>query len=123
MGIIQPDAANAGGITEMAKIASLAELYGVAFNPHNPNGPLQSLASLHLAAHAQAFGMLEHRHEHHDFMRRFCSRVPAVAADGFTAVPDAPGLGAELDEDFLRAHPAIDWTPESFRADGSIADW
>jgi len=121
--IIQPDVSNAGGITEMWKLASLAEMYGVAFNPHNPNSPLQCLASPHLAAHAQAFGMLEHRHEHHDFMARICSVVPKVDADGYCALPSGPGLGAEIDEEFLRANPSKDWIPESFRADGSIGDW
>lgn len=122
-GIIQPDVANAGGITEMAKLASLAELYGVAFNPHNPNGPLQSLASVHLAANAQAFGMLEHRHEHHDFMSRICREFPQVGPGGWTNLPDRPGLGAEIDEEFIKAHPALPWIPESFRADGSVSDW
>jgi len=121
--IVQPDVANAGGVTEMAKIASLAEMYGVAFNPHNPNGPLQCLASLHLSSYAQAFGMLEHRHEHHEFMRRFCSALPCVDKDGFTALPTGVGLGAEIDEDFLRLNPAVDWVPESFRSDGTVGDW
>jgi len=122
-GIIQPDVANAGGITEMAKIASLAELYGVAFNPHNPNSPLQCLASLHLAAHAQMFGMLEHRHEHHDFMAAICSLVPRVDAEGYCSLPEGAGLGAEMNEEMLRRHPPHDWIPESFRADGSLGDW
>lgn len=45
-GIIQPDVANAGGISEMVRLAALAELYGVNFAPHNPNGPVQAAASL-----------------------------------------------------------------------------
>jgi galactonate dehydratase len=121
--IIQPDVANAGGITEMLKIASLAELYGVAFNPHNPNGPLQCLASVHLAAHAQAFTHLEHRHEHHAFMRQICTALPTVEADGCCGLPTGAGLGAEMNEAVLRAHPAQPWIPEAFRTDGSIADW
>jgi galactonate dehydratase len=121
--VIQPDVANAGGITEMVKLAALAELYGVAFNPHNPNGPLQSTASLHLAAHAQAFTMLEHRHEHHDFMAEICTTFPKVAADGCCALPDGVGLGATMHEEALLAHPVQDWIPESFRDDGAIADW
>lgn len=121
--IIQPDVSNAGGITEMAKIASMAEMYGVAFNPHNPNSPLQCLASLHLAANAQAFGMLEHRHEHHDFMANICTVVPKVEADGCCGLPEGVGLGAEMNEAVLRANPPKDWIPESFRADGSIGDW
>lgn len=121
--IIQPDPANAGGVTEMAKIASLAELYGVAFNPHNPNGPLQSLCNLHLAANAQAFHMLEHRHEGHDYMSRICTAVPRVEADGFTSLPIGVGLGAEMNEAELLKHPAKPWIPESFRPDGSVGDW
>jgi galactonate dehydratase len=122
--IIQPDVANAGGISEMARIASMAELYGVAFNPHNPNGPLQSQTSLHLAAFAPAFEMLEHRHEHHDYMSKICSTFPRVdPADGCAALPTGPGLGVAMDESFLAAHPAADWTPQAYRPDGTPSDW
>jgi galactonate dehydratase len=121
--IIQPDVANAGGITEMLKIAALAETYGVAFAPHNPNGPVQSIASMHLAATTQPFAMLEHRHEHRDFMRKLASHVPAVEADGAVGLPPGPGLGLTVDEDFARANNHGTWIPESFRADGTIADW
>lgn len=121
--IIQPDVSNAGGITEMVKLAALAELYGVAFNPHNPNSPLQTLASLHLAANAQAFGMLEHRHEHHDFMAQICSKVPKVEADGCCGLPEGPGLGAVMNEEALLKNPVQPWIPESFRSDGGIGDW
>jgi galactonate dehydratase len=122
-GIIQPDVSNAGGITEMTKLASLAELYGVVFNPHNPNGPLQCQTSLHLAAHAQAFQMLEHRHEEHPYMAEICSVVPEVERDGCASLPVGSGLGAEMNEQALLNHPAKDWIPESFRKDGSVADW
>jgi galactonate dehydratase len=121
--IIQPDVSNAGGISEMAKLAALAELHGVAFSPHNPNGPVQSLASLALAAHATTGQWLEHRHEHHDFMKKICPTFPQVGADGFCTLPDRPGVGAEVDEEFLKSHPAVDWTPEVFREDGSPGDW
>jgi galactonate dehydratase len=121
--ILQPDVSNAGGVSEMVKIASLAELYGVSFNPHNPNGPLQSLTSLHLALHCQSFSLLEHRHEHHEYMKKFCSFFPTVNAEGYATLPAGPGLGADIDEEFLQKNPAIDWIPESFRADGSIGDW
>jgi galactonate dehydratase len=121
--IVQPDVANAGGITELAKIASAAELYNCAFNPHNPNGPLQSHASAHLAAWAQSFGMLEHRHTDHDYMQKFCAPIVTVESDGCTSLPPGPGFGVEIDEDFLRRNPAAPWRAESFRSDGSIGDW
>jgi galactonate dehydratase len=121
--IIQPDVSNAGGVSEMAKLASLAELHGVAFSPHNPNGPVQSLTSLHLAAHASTGQWLEHRHEHHAFMKKICPSFPQVGADGYCTLPDWPGIGADVDEAFLQSNPAVDWTPEVFREDGSPGDW
>lgn len=123
LAVVQPDVSNAGGVSEMAKIASLAELYGVAFAPHNPNGPLQSLASLQLAAYAPTGQWLEHRHQHHAFMRKICQEFPQVGSDGYCTLPDRPGLGAEVDEAFLASTPAVDWIPEVFREDGSVGDW
>jgi len=123
VGIIQPDASNAGGVSEMMKIASMAECFGVGFFPHSPNGPLQALASLHLSLCAPTAQWQEHRHDALEFTRRACAAAPVVDADGYCRVSDAPGLGAEIDEDFLRAHPPGDWIPESFRPDGSIGDW
>jgi galactonate dehydratase len=122
--IIQPDVANCGGISEVIKLAAMAELYGVAFNPHNPNGPLQSQTSLHIAASAPAFEMLEHRHEHHDYMAMICTNWPRVdPADGCAALPPGPGLGTDVNEQYLRDNPARDWVPEAFRADGTPSDW
>lgn len=122
-GIIQPDVANAGGISEMARIASLAELYGVNFAPHNPNGPVQAAASLNLAAFAQNFSMLETRHTNLEWTARLSTYVPRVDCDGYLALPTGPGLGIELNEEFLAQEDQGQWIPQSFRADGSIADW
>lgn len=122
-GIIQPDVANAGGISEMVRIAALAELYGVNFAPHNPNGPVQAAASLNLAAYAQNFSMLETRHTNVDWTSKLSSYVPRVDAEGYLALPAGPGLGVEIDEDFLASQHSGRWIPESFRPDGSIADW
>ena len=84
---------------------------------------MQSVASMHLAAALHPFEILEHRHEHHDFMRGLASHVPEVEADGCVGLPPGPGLGIELNEDFARAHAEGRWVAESFRADGSIGDW
>lgn len=121
-GIIQPDVSNAGGITELSKLAAMAETFGVAFNPHNPNGPLQVLASLHLAASAQAFGMLEHRHEFHDAFARIGGPVVAVESDGCCGLPPGPGLGGTFHEACSGA-PVVAKIHESFRRDGSVDDW
>lgn len=121
--VIQPDSSNAGGISEMIKIAAMAECHGVGFFPHSPNGPLQALASLHLSLCAQTAQWQEYRHDSVDFMREACSAPPLVDAEGYSRPSDSPGLGAEMNEDFLLAHPPGDWIPESFRADGSLGDW
>jgi len=122
-GIIQPDCANAGGISELVRVASLAEMYGATFAPHNPNGPVQAAASLNLAAYAQNFAMLETRHTNLEWTARLSSYVPRVDAEGYLALPEGPGLGVEIDEDFLKSQTTGQWIPESFRADGSIGDW
>lgn len=122
-GIIQPDVSNAGGISELVRIASLAEMYGVTFAPHNPNGPVQAAASLNLAAYAQNFSLLETRHTNLEWTGKLSSYVPRVDADGYLAMPQGPGLGIEIDEGFLKSQTEGQWVPESFRSDGSIADW
>lgn len=121
--IIQPDPANAGGISELVRIAAMAEMHGVSFAPHNPNGPIQAAASLNLAAYAQAFSMLETRYDCREWTGQLGSYVPTIDAQGYLPLPEGPGLGIEINEDFLAAQTQGSWIPESFRADGSIGDW
>lgn len=121
--VIQPDVANVGGITVAAQLASLAEAYNVVFAPHNPNGPVQTLASMHLAANAQSFAMLEHRPDSDSRMSAIASFVPAVGEGGYATVPNSSGLGTEIviDDDQEPLTPT--WMPESIRADGSFGEW
>ena len=48
--VVMPDITRCGGPSEMRRIASMAEAYGVLIAPHNPNGPLSTLASAHVCA-------------------------------------------------------------------------
>ncbi|MBV5344165.1 MAG: hypothetical protein JZU63_00775, partial [Rhodoferax sp.] len=121
-GILQPDVSNAGGISELWKIAALAEAYGVAFCPHNPNGPLQVLASLHLAASAQMFGMLEHRHDFHEEFARIGGPLVEIGDDGCCGLPQGIGLGGAPNEAIF-SQPVLGKIHESFRPDGAIDDW
>lgn len=121
--IIQPDVANAGGISELIRIAAMAEMHGVSFAPHNPNGPVQAAASLNLAAYAQSFSMLETRYNDRDWTAQLCSYVPTIDADGYLPLPEGPGLGLTINEDFLASQTEGRWVPEAFRPDGSIGDW
>ena len=53
VGIIQPDICHAGGMTELKKIAAMAETYYVMVVPHNSNGPISTVASLHSTCRSQ----------------------------------------------------------------------
>src|SRR5690606_13916622 len=99
------------------------ETYGVGVAPHNPNGPVQSIAGMHLAAALQNFVILEHRHEHHDFLEQLATNIPKVGPDGYVGLPTGPGLDISVNEDFARANAEGEWIPEAYREDGTIADW
>ena len=57
--IIQPDIARTGGITEFKKIAAMADTYYVSVAPHNPNGPICTIASIHACLSIPNFLVLE----------------------------------------------------------------
>jgi len=121
--VVQPDVSNAGGISEVMRIAAMAELYGVAFAPHNPNGPLQSVASLHLAAAAPAFTVLEHLFDSVDALAQLASVSPRACPDGTAALPQGPGLGIDLQEQALAARPSSPFVWDLYHADGAVQDW
>ena len=59
--VIMPDVKYVGGIRQLLRIASLAEIHGVTFSPHNPSGPVAHLASLHAMMVTPNLAMLEHQ--------------------------------------------------------------
>ena len=119
--IIQPDVCYCGGISELRRIAAYVEPSYVRVAPHNPNGPVACAASIHAAAAMPNFLILEHARKPPYF--EGVLQEPLVINDGYFELPDRPGLGVELDEDFVNAHPHhlitrdTHWLP-----DGSVAD-
>jgi galactonate dehydratase len=101
--VIQPDVSHCGGISELLRIAAGAEVYNLAVAPHNPYGPVALAASVHACAAMQNFLILEHcRHRPwFDEVQKFGPRVQA----GCVLLPDRPGLGVELDWDYVNGHP------------------
>jgi len=106
LGLIQPDVARSGGITEAWRIAEHAALHGVSYAPHvGWSGGICSAASVHLAAAAESFLTFECMV--FDNPLRQVLTVPVAGdvgglrADGTLAVPDAPGLGVKLAPDAL----------------------
>jgi galactonate dehydratase len=104
--VIQPDTGRAGGITQMKKIAAMAEAHHVMFAPHSGSlGPVGEYAALHVLAAVPNGYVLERIED--DWEGRARTILPhPQQKDGFLTVPDAPGLGCDIDEDFVAAHPS-----------------
>jgi galactonate dehydratase len=120
--IIQPDLCHAAGITEVKKIAALAETYYIQLAPHNPQGPVSMAACAHIAASVPNFAILEFVHSQP--WRDALQREPLVIREGHLELPSRPGLGVDLDEAMLARHP---YQPRpgrggTFAADGAVAD-
>ncbi len=95
--IIQPDICHAGGIMELKKIATMAETYYVAVQPHNANGPISTLASMHLDATIPNFIIQEFFHPYLERYNQILTE-PIQYEDGYLLLSDRPGLGADIDE-------------------------
>ena len=103
--VVMPDVKYAGGYAEMLKIAALCARHDVGFSPHNPTGPVCNLASMHLCAVAPAFLILEHQLAESSLYFDVVKGFKPKLVNGCFALPDTPGIGAELDDAVLRAHP------------------
>jgi|GEM_PF-1235317 len=101
--VCQPDPVRTGGVTETWRIAAAAATHGVTFSPHNACGPVSTAASAHLGAAAPSFGVLEtfEDYRHPDWLADLFAGGTAPE-HGEVPVPDAPGLGIELDRDAAR---------------------
>jgi galactonate dehydratase len=125
--VLQPDVAHTGGVTQMKKIATLAEAYTVPLAPHCTTSPLGATASLHVAAsipllliHETAPGAIQ-------WGERFARKTWTVDREGYASLPEGPGLGVQIDEKALArtaaaAGPKFVWPIMRLR-DGSVADY
>ena len=103
--IINPDVCNVGGILELKEIAAMAEPYFVAVSPHNYNSTTVGLAAtIQVSAAIPNFLITEYFVNLEAFGKEIAVS-PFEVAGGYIRVPDAPGLGIELDEEALARHP------------------
>ena len=100
---IMPDVTWTGGITELKKIATMAEAYYIPISPHDASGPINVLAGAHVSLNVPNFYKLEARRVRFDFYNAFLSE-PLEVRDGDLVVPNRPGLGVSLNPDYLRAN-------------------
>lgn len=129
--IIQPDLSHAGGITEVRKIAAMAEAYDVALAPHCPLGPIALSSCLQVdAVSYNAFIQEQSMGIHYNVGKSVLDYVKNKEVfefkNGFVDMPKGAGLGVELNKDLIVEENK---TPHSWKnpvwrhADGSVAEW
>lgn len=104
--IIQPDVMHAGGVTELRKIANMAEAYGVEVAPHQCSGPIAHMASMSTMSVCRNLVIHECEGADNDLFREMTDGAYPTQRDGYVTLPDAPGLGITVNfADFKRKCP------------------
>lgn len=129
--VAQPDISHAGGISEVRRIASLADVWGAQLAPHCPLGPIALASSLQVAFSTHNFLIQEisagiHYNAGADLLDYLVDTTVFRPVDGCLLRPTRPGLGIEIDEAAVRAADArgADWSSPVWRDDdGAYAEW
>jgi L-alanine-DL-glutamate epimerase-like enolase superfamily enzyme len=99
--IVQPDIGLCGGITETKKVCDYAEMYDIQVQAHVCGGPVATAVSLHLETAITNFYI----HEHHTYALKKWNRQLCIQdyqpQNGFMVVPEAPGIGIELNDEVV----------------------
>ncbi|RNE63767.1 galactonate dehydratase [Cryobacterium tepidiphilum] len=129
--VAQPDLSHAGGISEVRRIAALAEAYDVQLAPHCPLGPIALASCLQVGfatpnylIQEQSIGI--HYNQGAEVLDYVVDKTPLNFASGSIERLTGPGLGIEVDEAAVRAADARghSWrTPVWRHPDGSLAEW
>ena len=120
---VRPDVCLCMGLTGSKKVAAMAEAHHVKVIPHNPLSPISTAACVQLDACIPNFALQEYTGES-DPPKRDMVLQPLVLKDGYLEVPDAPGLGIELNDTALarlRLREVV--TEPPIGRDGSVQDW
>jgi len=123
--IAQPDIAHTGGLAEARKIAAAAETAGVGIAPHNPLGPLAGVAALHFDIATPNFVIQEEMAGSVPWYEEV-AETPIRMVDGAWQIPEAPGLGIEVNEKVAAKHPfrqEVLHAQHAVLPDGTIVDW
>jgi galactonate dehydratase len=106
---LMPDVTWTGGISELKRIASMAEAYYVPMSPHNAQGPGQILAGAHVCMTIPNFYRLEHAVVFKPSYNRYLQK-PLQFEGNYLKLWDRPGLGVDLDMDAVMADLHPDWS-------------
>ena len=129
--IIQPDLSHAGGITEVRKIAAMAEAYDIALAPHCPLGPIALAACFQVDtctynAVIQEQSMGIHYNVGKSVLDYVKNKQDFVFTDGFAFPPKKPGLGVEVNKELVldENRTPHHWKNPVWRyEDGAVAEW
>ena len=111
--ILNPDVCNVGGILELKEIAAMAEPYFVVISPHNFNSTTVGLAATIQVSAAIPNFLITEYFVNLEELGRDIAKIPFEVKDGYIQIPDAPGLGIDLDEERLAAYPYKPFPPRS----------
>jgi galactonate dehydratase len=121
--LLQPDVSHCGGVLEARAIAAMGEVYYCGFAPHNPLGPINTVASAHVAMASPNFVALEICLYADEWTRGLLTE-PLDLEGGYLELSDEPGWGVELDVELCRGHP---YQPHKLpllrHPSGAVADW
>jgi galactonate dehydratase len=121
---VRPDLSLAGGITNTKKIAALAEASYVGVVPHNPLSCVLTAACVQLDAAVHNIAVQEYPSDEYETPKRDLVKQPLVREGGYLVIPDAPGIGIELNEEAFRHYPPQPYhRPPLIAPDGSLRDY
>ncbi|PTS98701.1 mandelate racemase/muconate lactonizing enzyme family protein [Pedobacter sp. HMWF019] len=106
--IMMPDITRCGGPSEMKRMATMMEAYNVLLAPHNPNGPLSTLASAQVCASVPNFFRQEFMFNDVPWRDKVITHpIADMVENGHLKLSDRPGLGVDLVEEEMEKHPGI----------------
>ena len=120
--VLMPDVKHCGGLQEAVAIANAARLNRLLVAPHNPSGPVATVASAHVAAVIPNFLILEYAWGEVDWRSTLLDPVEPVK-DGYLLLSEAPGLGYRMNPAIVAEHAvdvpsSVDSTKVRFSRDG-----
>ncbi len=123
--IAQPDLCHCGGFTEAVRIAAAASVAGIGIAPHNPLGPVAGVAAIHYDIATPNF-IIQEKMDAVPWFYEIVEGQP-ICANGYTSIPEKPGLGIDVNEKLAAAHPFIQEPLHVIEAaylpDGTVVHW
>lgn len=123
--IAQPDLCHCGGFTEAMRIGSMALVAGIGLAPHNPLGPIAGMAALHFDVASPNF-IIQEKMDAVPWFYEVVEDQPDVK-DGYSNIPDRPGLGIQINEKILLKYPFKQEPTSIIEAarinDGCVVNW